>query len=236
MKRVLIAVSILLVTGILTGAADASASQGSASRGLVVYRHVCSTCHSLDHVRYEDLMGLGLSVSDIKAYAAQHQVPDGLDDDGDPKTRAAAPSDLIGSPYPGPAMARLANHGALPPDFSRIALTHRGGSPWIARMLQSFVPTPPDTILPPGSYANTAMLSGLIMMPPPLHDGLLRNPDGTPETVAQMSTDVAAFLDWTANPHRAARHKTGVIALLYLAVMTVLAYALKHRVWRHLGR
>ncbi|MBS1088811.1 cytochrome c1 [Gluconobacter wancherniae] len=222
----------LLALGLLGGgSAHASTSE---QRGFKVFRQVCSTCHSLDHVAYADLSGLGLTQDQIKEYAAQHQVPDGLDEDGDPKTRVARPTDLIGSPYAGEAMARMANHGSVPPDFSRRAMTQKGGVAWIVRMLQSYAEAPAGRKLPPGSYYNTAMPHGHIGMPQPLHDGQISYEDGTPATTKQMAEDLGAFLEWTARPHLAARHLVGVFVLLYLAGMYVLLLLMKRRVWSRL--
>ncbi|GBR55047.1 ubiquinol-cytochrome c reductase cytochrome c1 [Neokomagataea thailandica NBRC 106555] len=202
-------------------------------RGFEVYQHVCSTCHSMDHVRFQDLHSLGISVDDIKAYAASKQIPDGLDDDGEPKTRPGKPNDVIGSPYPSPSMGRMANHGILPPDFSRIALTHPGGAAWIEHMLQSFTTSPDKNIhVPLGAYQNTATKLGYIMMPPPLHENGVHYTDGTKATVPQMAQDVAAFLDATAHPHQTSRKNIGWGILVYLAIMTLLTAVLKRRVWR----
>ncbi|NVN02569.1 MULTISPECIES: cytochrome c1 [Asaia] len=201
-------------------------------RGFQVYRQVCSTCHSLNHVTFADLSGIGLAVPDIKAYAASRQVPDGLDDDGDPKTRAAHPSDPIGSPYPNDAMARLANHGDLPPDFSRLAMTEEGGAKRIETILRSYAPKPSDVVLAPGSYYNTAFAQNHIGMPPPLHDGQVTYADGTKATIPQMAQDVGAFLDWVAHPHREARSHTGLVVLIYLAGLGTLLALLKRRVWK----
>ena len=38
-------------------------------------------------------------------------------------------------------------------------------------------------------------------MPPPLSDGQVKYDDGSPETLDQYSKDVAAFLEWAAEPH-----------------------------------
>ncbi|AQS86871.1 ubiquinol-cytochrome c reductase cytochrome c1 [Neoasaia chiangmaiensis NBRC 101099] len=216
----------------LAASLGAAHADTAAQRGFIVYRQVCGTCHSLKQVRYADLADLGLPVGDIKAYAAQHQVPDGVDEDGDPKTRPATPEDTIDSPYPNDAMARLANHGDIPPDFSRRALTQRGGSAWIAHMLQSYASVPPDLKLPAGSFYNTAMSHKHIGMPSPWHPGQVTYRDGTPASVPRMAQDIAAFLDWIARPHLATRHRVGVAVLVYLAIMTGLMFALKTRVWR----
>ncbi|GAN90235.1 ubiquinol-cytochrome c reductase cytochrome c1 [Gluconobacter frateurii M-2] len=208
-------------------------AQGStpAQRGLEVFRQVCSSCHSLNHVTYADLGDLGLSVPDIKAYAGQHEVADGLDDDGDPKTRPAHPSDVIGSPYLTTGMARIANHGGLPPDFSRLAVTQKGGVERIIHILDSYAPPPAGTTLPPGSYYNTAMPHLHIAMPPPLHEGQITYSDGTKATVPQMAQDVGAFLSWAAHPHLQTRHRTGWFVLTYLAILSGLLFVLKRRVW-----
>ncbi|MBS1072056.1 ubiquinol-cytochrome C reductase [Gluconobacter cerinus] len=201
-------------------------------RGLQVFRQVCSSCHSLNYVAYSDLSDLGLSVAAIKDYASQHQVADGLDDDGDPKTRPAHPSDRIGSPYPSENLARLANHGGLPPDFSRLALTQQGGTARIIQILQSYASAPEGTVLPKGSYYNLAMKHRHIAMPQPLHDGQLQYSDGTSSTIPQMSQDVGAFLEWAAHPHLHTRHNVGVFTLLYLIAMSMLVFFLKKRIWK----
>jgi len=230
MKRVfLLACLAFLATGVCKNTALADTPQ---QRGFQVYRQVCSTCHSLNHVRFADLSGIGLSAADIKAYAASRQVPDGVDDDGDPKTRPAHLSDLIGSPYPNEAMARMANHGDLPPDFSRLAMTEEGGAARIETILRSYVPKPADLVLPPGSYYNTAFAQNDIGMPPPLHDGQVKYVDGTAATLPQMAQDVSAYLDWVAHPHSVERTHIGLGVLAYLAVLTILLAIMKRRVWK----
>ncbi|WP_215750334.1 MULTISPECIES: cytochrome c1 [unclassified Gluconobacter] len=201
-------------------------------RGFQVFRQVCSNCHSLNYVAYSDLSELGLSVSAIKDYAAQHQVADGLDDDGDPKTRPAHPSDKIGSPYPSENLARMANHGGLPPDFSRLALTQKGGTARIIQILESYASAPEGTVLPQGSYYNLAMKHRHIAMPQPLHAGQVKYSDGTSATISQMAQDVGTFLEWTARPHLQTRHRIGIYTLIYLIVMSVLVFVLKNRIWK----
>ncbi|GAP24469.1 ubiquinol-cytochrome c reductase cytochrome c1 subunit [Gluconobacter frateurii NBRC 101659] len=221
----------LFIASMLAFPAFAAHASTPEQRGLEVFRQVCSSCHSLNHVTYADLGELGLSVSDIKAYAAQHEIPDGLDDDGDPKTRPAHPSDVIGSPYLTAGMARMANHGGLPPDFSRLAMTQKGGIKRIIDILVSYTSPPEGKKLPPGSYYNTAMPHLHIAMPPPLHDGQIKYTDGTNATVPQMAHDVGAFLSWAAHPHLHTRHRTGLFVLSYLAILSGFLFVLKRRVW-----
>ena len=69
-------------------------------------------------------------------------------------------------------------------------------------------------------------------MPPPLSDGQVTYADGTKASVEQMAEDVSAFLTWTAEPKLEARRRTGTGAVLFLIILTALAYASYQRVWR----
>ncbi|MCK4867258.1 MAG: cytochrome c1, partial [Alphaproteobacteria bacterium] len=69
-------------------------------RGLQVYTEVCATCHSLNLVAYRNIAALGYSDDEIKAYAANYEVQDGPDDDGEMFMRVALPSDRFVSPFP----------------------------------------------------------------------------------------------------------------------------------------
>lgn len=201
-------------------------------RGLIIYQQVCSACHGMEHVDYGDMSSLGLSPDEIRKWAADQQLPDGTDDNGDPKTRPATAADPILSPYPNEAVGRLANHGLLPPDLSRLALTLPGGAREIRQILLSYAPTPAGVTLDEGRYYNTALKWKHIGMPPPLQDGMLTYPDGTRATSAQMASDVSAFLDWLAHPHQAERRRIGLYVLAYLALMALLTFLLQHRIWK----
>lgn len=206
-----------------------------AQRGLMVYQQVCSACHGMEHVVYGDMSALGLSPDEISKWAADQQIPDGTDENGDPKTRPATAADPILSPYPNEAVGRLANHGLLPPDLSRLALTLHGGADKIRQILLSYAPTPAGVTLDEGRYYNTALKWKHIGMPPPLQDGMLTYPDGTRATSAQMAGDVSAFLDWVAHPHQAERRRIGFYVLAYLALMALLTFLLQRRIWKGRG-
>ncbi|MBF0891095.1 ubiquinol-cytochrome C reductase [Gluconobacter sp. LMG 1744] len=203
-----------------------------AQRGLIVFQQVCAACHGMDHVDYGDMAAFGLSPDAIRSWAADQQIPNGTDDNGDPKTRSATPADPILSPYPNEAVGRLANHGLLPPDLSRLAMTLPGGAEQIRRILLSYAPTPAGVKLDDGRYYNTALKWKHIGMPPPLQDGMLTYPDGTKATTQQMATDVSAFLNDVAHPHAAERRRIGLYALAYLALMALLTFVLQRRIWK----
>ena len=69
-------------------------------------------------------------------------------------------------------------------------------------------------------------------MAPPLSDELITYDDEAPETVEQYSRDVAAFLQWTADPHMVSRKSTGFVVILFLIGLSILMYLVKRRIWR----
>ena len=94
--------------------------ESSLQRGFQVYREVCSACHGIRHVSYRDLKGIGYSNDEIKVIAADYEVIDGPDDNGEMFDREGRPSDKFVGPYENDKVARLANNGAYPPDLSLI--------------------------------------------------------------------------------------------------------------------
>jgi cytochrome c1 len=71
-------------------------------------------------------------------------------------------------------------------------------------------------------------------MPPPLHDGAIAYSDPeTPQTVAQYATDVATFLQWSADPHMEERKRMGLVVLAFLVVLAGLLYLSYKQVWRN---
>ncbi|MDP6388397.1 MAG: cytochrome c1, partial [Alphaproteobacteria bacterium] len=80
-------------------------------RGLQVYKDVCAGCHGLRHVAYRNLAELGYSEDQVKAFAAEYEVPAEPDEEGEVKMRPAKPSDKFVSPFPNEQAARAANSG-----------------------------------------------------------------------------------------------------------------------------
>src|SRR5580700_7878158 len=79
-------------------------------RGFQVYKEVCSVCHPVKHLYYRDLEELGYSEDQVKGIAAQAQVTDGPNDQGEMFQRPARPSDAIPGPFPNDQTARVANN------------------------------------------------------------------------------------------------------------------------------
>ncbi|OYW11994.1 MAG: cytochrome C, partial [Acidiphilium sp. 37-67-22] len=64
-----------------------------------------------------------------------------------------------------------------------------------------------------------AFPGGQIAMAPALKPGSVTLADGKQLDEAQMAHDVAAFLAWTADPHRDDRRIDGIAAILFLLVL-----------------
>jgi ubiquinol-cytochrome c reductase cytochrome c1 subunit len=205
--------------------------QAAAQRGFQVYKDVCSACHSLSLVAYRNLSAIGLSEDEIKAVAAQYNVTDGPNDAGDMFERPARPSDKFVAPFANPNAARAANNGALPPDLSLIVKARKGGADYVYGILTGFGEPPAGMQIAEGMHYDAAFPGHQIAMPPPLSDGTVTYADGTQATIPQEAHDVVTFLTWAAEPELDARKRMGVKTILFLIVLTGLAYAVKRKVW-----
>lgn len=210
-----------------------SFDQAQLKRGYQVYRDVCAGCHSMDLLAYRDLQDIGFTEDEVKAIAAEVQVQDGPDDTGEMFDRPARPSDRFQPPFPNEQAARAANNGAYPPDLSLIAKSRAGagffgysGADYIHSLLTGYEEPPAGMTLPEGMYYNHAFKGHQIAMPPPLSEG-----EGPEATVDQQAKDIAALLTWAAEGNLEERHRTGIKAILFLVIFTLLAYATKRRVW-----
>jgi ubiquinol-cytochrome c reductase cytochrome c1 subunit len=203
----------------------------AAQRGFQVYSEVCANCHSMQYLHYRDLTGIGLTPAQVKAVAAGFTVPQGLDDQGNPKEGPATPADQFRSPFPNEKAARAANNGALPPDLSLIVNAREGGADYVDAILTGFANPPPGFTMQDGMNYNKYFPGHQIAMPQPLHDGQVSYTDGTPTNIGQEAHDVVTFLAWAANPEMVERKQIGVRVILFLVFMTGLTYAVKRKVW-----
>ena len=146
-------------------------------------------------------------------------------------TRAAKLSDKFVGPYQNDKEAMASNGGAYPPDFSVLVKARSGGADYIYSLLLGYEDPPSNVILDDGVYYNKYMYGNMIRMPNPLSDGLIEYNDGTEATEEQMAKDLVTFLAWTAEPHLEARHKIGFKAIIYLIILSILAYFSMKRLW-----
>ena len=214
----------------ITGKFDRSSLQ----RGYQVYTEVCASCHSMNLVSYRNLGEPGgpeFSVDQVKAIAANFEVEDGPNADGDMFTRPGRPSDKFVSPYPNVQAATAANGGAYPPDMSVLVKARKGGSDYIYSVLMGYEDPPAGFELEDGVYYNKYMDGKKIKMSNPLSEGIVTYSDGTAATEAQMAKDVTTFLTWTAEPHLETRHKMGIKVIIFLTIFSLLVYLSMKRIW-----
>ncbi|MFD0916397.1 cytochrome c1 [Pseudahrensia aquimaris] len=224
--------------------------QGALQRGFKVYREVCSACHGMKLIYFRDLADLGYSEDQIKAIAAEYEVQDGPNEDGEMFERPARAADRIPSPYSNVAESRAANGGAYPPDLSLIAKARapeRGFPTFIFDILTMYAENGPDYIyslltgykeapegeeILDGLYYNPYFVAGkALAMANPLSDDIVDYDDGTPQTVEQYSKDVSHFLMWAAEPGLVDRKRQGFVVLLFLLIFAGLLYFTKKKIW-----
>lgn len=229
--------------------------RGELQRGYQVFAEVCATCHSLKYVHYRNLTEIGFTKDQVKKIAADVEVQDGPNDEGEMFDRAGIPGDRFVSPFPNDKAAAAANNGAVPPDLSLMTKARLAGPDHLKNILVLYPPTPPIEknacrseveekqpdgsmkmvmVAPPvpdGKYYNPAFPGCVISMPPPLSVDGVEYADGTKATIDQMAHDVTVFLAWAAEPELEKRKNMGWKVILFLIFVTGLLYALKRKIW-----
>ena len=201
-------------------------------RGYQVYKEVCSACHSMNLVAFRNLEAIGFSPAQVKALAKASEVPSINPETGEETTRPALPSDHFPHPFPNGVAARAANNNALPPDLSLIVKARHHGEAYIYSLLTGYEDkVPGDVEVPDGLHYNPYFPSLNIAMAPPLMDDQLTFADGTKSTKEQMAKDVVAFLHWAAEPELEQRRRIGVGVIIFLSILSVLAFVSYRRVW-----
>lgn len=200
-------------------------------RGFEVYKGACAGCHGLRLVAYRNLMDIGFSENEVKAIAAEVEVPAEPNDEGEIEDRPGLPSDRFKSPFANDNAARAANGGALPPDLSLIVKARPGGANYVNGVLIGYKEAPAGMKVPEGMNYNAYFAGHLIAMPPPLSDDGVEYSDKTKATVVQQASDVVTFLAWAAEPELEERKRMGIKVILFLLVLTGLLYVVKRRIW-----
>jgi cytochrome c1 len=224
--------------------------KGQLQRGYKIYKEVCSNCHAMKLVSFRNLSeegGPGFTVEQVKALAATFTMQDGPGEDGEMFDRPGVPSDRFPSPFANEKAARVANGGALPTDLSLITKARAGwygtfnqlingiGGPEYVYSVLTGYEEPGEELAkeqPEGKNYNPYFANGhWISMAPPLNDGQVTFDDGAPNTVDAMARDVSAFLAWAAEPKMEERKRLGFMAMIYLAVLALLMYLVKKKIW-----
>ena len=202
------------------------------------------------YVAFRTLEDLGYTDAQVKAFAAEYEVQDGPNGDGEMYSRKAVPSDYFPSPFANAEAAAAANGGAAPPDFSLIAKARavergfpqfiidmfvpyqEGGPDYIHALLTGYMDPPAGVEVAEGTHFNPHFMSGIsLKMAQPISDDQVTYDDGSPQTVDQYSRDVAAFLMWAAEPHLEDRKRTGFMVLVFLLGLTALVWITKRAIY-----
>ncbi|KAJ0052696.1 hypothetical protein Pint_02929 [Pistacia integerrima] len=195
-------------------------------RGHQVYQQVCASCHSMSLISYRDLVGVAYTEEETKAMAAEIEVDDGPNDEGEMFTRPGKLSDRFPQPYANEQAARFANGGAYPPDLSLITKARHNGQNYVFALLTGYHDPPAGVSIREGLHYNPYFPGGAIAMPKMLIDGAIEYEDGTPATESQMGKDVVSFLSWAAEPEMEERKLMGFkwIFVLSLALLQAAYY------------
>jgi cytochrome c1 len=175
---------------------------GALRRGFQVYREVCATCHSLELIRWREVVGVTHTKDEVKNMCKEVEVLDGPNMEGEMFERPAKLYDKLPSPYANEQIGRNANGGAYPPDLSLMVKARDYGTDYIMALLTGYMEAPAGKVLMEGLYYNPYFAGGAIRMPPPLQDEGVEYEDGTVATASQQGRDVVQFLSWSAEPER----------------------------------
>ncbi len=209
--------------------------RGALRRGLQVYAEVCSGCHSLNLMAYRNLGDIGFSEEEVKAFAAEYEVEDGPDSEGEMYMREARPADRFVSPFANDNAARASNNGAMPPDLSLIIKARKNGPDYLHALLTGYEEDAPHGVeLMEGMSYNHFFPGNQIAMAPPIDDDSVEYADGTEATKAQIASDVVTFLSWAAEPELEERKRLGIKVLIFLVVLSGMLYGIKRKIWADL--
>lgn len=198
---------------------------------LIGFHQVCAACHSLDLIHFRNLVDVAYTEEEAKELAADLEVVDGPNDEGEMYTRPGRLSDKFPSPYANEEAARFANGGAYPPDLSLITKARHNGQNYVFSLLLGYREPPAGITVREGLYYNPYFPGGAIAMPKMLADEGVEYDDGTPATESQQAKDVTTFLAWAAEPEHDERKLMGAKWIFALSLMLCLAIYWKRWKW-----
>jgi ubiquinol-cytochrome c reductase cytochrome c1 subunit len=184
----------------------------------------------MNHTYYRHLVNVSHTEDEAKAEAAETQVTDGPNDEGNMYQRPGKLSDQFPRPYPNDEAAKAANNGALPPDLSLIAFARKGGAVsrfyycchkqkhihksliwfknYIYSLLTGYQEAPAGVEKKEGLHYNPYFNGGWIGMAQALYDEVIEYSDGTAASASQLAKDVTEFLRWSAEKSHDEKKKT----------------------------
>lgn len=204
-------------------------------KGGQIFFEVCNGCHGMDMVAYRNLAEIGWTEQEAKDLAAEYEVEDGPNEEGEMFMRPARLSDRIVNPFPNEKAARYANGGAFPPDLSVITKARVGGSDYIYSLMVGYKDEAPEGVeMSEGTNYNDYFPGHQIFMAAPLYGEYFEYEDGSVSTLEDEAKYIVSFLNWAAEPELEERKSLGIKVLLYLIVLTAMFYALKRRIWNRI--
>jgi len=164
--------------------------------------------HSAKVAKWEGTNAAGLNQEEIDTLRGQR-------DSLDPLTSAMA------------AEVAVSIYGLEPPDLSLITRARDGGGRFIYTLLTS--------------YAREADGKTVNRIFPGFRMPDMLGYAGTTDNAKRRELegkihDVAAFLEWAADPHAGERRRLGYLVIVYLVILTLLLYMVKRRTWRDLDQ
>lgn len=175
-------------------------------RGAETAVNTCLACHNLKFLQYGDLSQLGFTDKQLDDLRSGKGLKETLKTDMDP------------------IMLRE-GFGLLPPDLSLMAKAREGGPRYIYSLLTGFYQKADGSV-------DNHVFPG-VKMPDVLNYSDAKDP-AQRAAIEEQARDAAAFLAWAADPHAAERYRLGYYVLAYLALLTLLLYLSKRRIWARL--
>lgn len=207
---IVLVVGVQFISAAISGRALAAVisehDAASLRRGAVTFVNLCMLCHDMKYLDYASLRELDFPRQQLDTLRHGNSLQSHL--------RSAMT----------PEAARKL-FGMEVPDLSLMARAREGGAGYVYHLLTAYYKTDAGTI------DNRQFPQ--IRMPDVLGYAVESGSQarGALETQAR---DVAAFLDWAAEPQAGIRRRLGYFVMGYLVVLTGLLYLVKKKVWRRL--
>lgn len=212
-KRTALSIAAILLLGLLSFSAYSSeevelakvvipTSAEARRRGAQTVTSVCMMCHNLKYMRYRNLLELGFTEEEVIALRDE------------PDLDAAMHSDLDHE-------TKMQMFAMIPPDMSLLAKAREGRGRYIYSFVTGFEK------IENGKIDNHIFPNAKM---PDVMDIASAGPEERKEIQAKI-LDVAAFLEWAADPRAKERIRLGYFVIAYLVVLTLLLYLVKRKIW-----
>ncbi|MBP6517373.1 MULTISPECIES: cytochrome c1 [unclassified Shewanella] len=194
--------------------------KASLERGVDLFQHYCSGCHSTQYQRYERVAtDIGISADDMRN---KYMFTD------------AKIGELMQNAIPPKDAAKW--FGATPPDLTLVARVR--GEDWVYSYLKGFYKDPSrpfgvnNTVFP--SVGMPHVLEELQGTPVKQEDGTIVVTGGklNAEEYDQAVRDITGFLVYSAEPVKLERQAMGWWVLGFLFIFFIVAYLLKKEYWK----